>query len=168
MESTRYTGSMTTPPQTWLVTPAVSGDATVLARFNLLLALETENIRLDEATVLSGVLQGLRRAPEVRYLVAREHHDGHALGQLMLTREWSDWRDGWIWWIQSVYVDEAFRRKGIMRSLFSAVMTLAGDSPEKVVLVRLYVEEHNTLAQAFYRDIGLKDEGYRVWACKVG
>lgn len=158
---------MTTPPETWMVTPAVSGDATTLARFNVQLALETENLRLPEATVLSGVLHGLARAPEVRYLVARQAADGSAVGQLMLTREWSDWRDGWIWWIQSVYVDGAFRRKGVMRALFGHVREMALVNSEPVVLIRLYAEEHNSLAGAFYQRVGMFDEGYRVWAWKV-
>lgn len=147
-----------------LATPA---DIPALARFNILLARETENQELDPSTVLSGVAGGLARAPEVRYLAARETPDGDPVGQLMLTREWSDWRDGWIWWIQSVYVAQPFRRQGVMRALYSTVMDLAANNPEKVVLVRLYVEEHNTQAQGFYRGMGMIDEGYRVWAWKV-
>lgn len=152
----------------WHIANATANEAPVLARFNILLAKETENLELDQATVLSGVLHGFEMAPEVRYLVAKETPEGVPVGQLMLTREWSDWRDGWIWWIQSVYVDHAFRRRGVMRALFRRVMELAKADSGPVALVRLYVEEHNAKAQAFYRGVGMFDEGYRVWAWKAG
>ena len=150
----------------WLIEPPGEADAPTLARFNRLLALETENINLDEATVLSGVRRGLGLEPEVRYLVARATSLGPVVGQLMLTREWSDWRDGWVWWIQSVYVDMAHRRQGIMQALFAKVGTLAADPHQGAVLVRLYVEEHNSQAQKFYSQIGMANEGYQVWARK--
>ncbi len=152
----------------WLVTPAHPDDAPTLARFNQLLALETEGLHLDPATVLSGVRHGLERCPEARYLVVRATPAGPVLGQLMLTREWSDWRDGWVWWIQSVYVEQNHRRKGIMRALFEAVMAMARDPGNGggAVLVRLYVEEHNSPAQSFYGRIGMANEGYQVWAWK--
>ena len=159
---------MSTTPTPWLITPATLGEAQTLARFNCLLAFETEDIHLDEATVLAGVTNGFGKGPEVRYLVAREAQSGPPLGQLMLTRDWSDWRDGWVWWIQSVYVDKSHRRRGIMRALFGKVMEMAGDPSEDggAVLVRLYVEEHNHKAQAFYGQIGMANEGYQVWAWK--
>ncbi len=150
----------------WLITSANHEDAPTLARFNQCLALETEGLHLDPAIVLSGVRHGLERSPEARYLVARETAAGPVLGQLMLTREWSDWRDGWVWWIQSVYVEQAHRRKGIMRALFGAVMSMAQDPDSGAVLVRLYVEEHNGPAQSFYSRIGMANEGYQVWAWK--
>jgi GNAT superfamily N-acetyltransferase len=155
-------------PTPRLITPAHPEDAPTLARFNQLLALETESLQLDPATVLSGVRHGLERYPEARYLVARETPSGPVLGQLMLTREWSDWRDGWVWWIQSVYVEQAHRRRGIMRALFQTVMDMARGPLEgdRVVLVRLYVEEHNHPAQSFYSRIGMANEGYQVWAWK--
>lgn len=158
---------MSTPAR-WLITAANPQDAPTLARFNQLLALETEGLQLDPATVLSGVRHGLERSPEARYLVAREIAGGPVLGQLMLTREWSDWRDGWVWWIQSVYVEQTHRRRGIMRALFATVMDMARDPGNEggAVLVRLYVEEHNRPAQAFYQGIGMANEGYQVWAWK--
>lgn len=160
---------MSNQPIRWLITPATSGDGSTLAKFNRLLAHETESIDLDEAVVASGVRRGLQLAPEVRYLVARAIPGGPAVGQLMLTREWSDWRDGWIWWIQSVYVDQSCRRQGMMRALFDEVLRMA-KNPEcdgGAVLVRLYVEEHNTQAQEFYRQVGMAPEGYQVWACRT-
>ena len=151
----------------WHITLATAAEAPVIAKFNILLAKETENLELDQGTVLSGVVHGLAKAPEVRYLVARETPEGVPVGQLMLTREWSDWRDGWIWWIQSVYVEQAFRRRGVMRALFRRVMEMAKADSGPVVLVRLYVEEHNSRAQSFYQEMGMADEGYRVWAWKT-
>ena len=151
----------------WHIATATAAEASVIAKFNILLAKETENLELDQAIVLSGVVRGLEKAPEVRYLVARETPEGVPVGQLMLTREWSDWRDGWIWWIQSVYVDQAFRRRGVMRALFRWVMEMAKADSGPVVLVRLYVEEHNAKAQDFYKGMGMFDEGYRVWAWKT-
>lgn len=134
-------------------------DAAVLTRFNCALALETENRILDAELVRRGVEGGLERSPEVRYFVAES--ESRVVGQLMLTREWSDWRNGWMAWLQSVYVEKAFRGAGVFRSLLDhAVHSIEGnDAP---VCLRLYVETHNEPAMECYRRLGFRDSGYLV------
>ncbi len=139
--------------------PAQEGHAETLADFNCRLALETESKSLDWQTVLSGVKNGLRLMPEVRYFVAES--DQRVVGQLMLTREWSDWRNGWMIWLQSVYVDAAFRRGGVFRSLFEySIETLRQETT--VVGIRLYVEHANEAAKSCYRSLGFCDSEYNV------
>lgn len=134
-------------------------DAEVLADFNARLAMETEGKLLDPETVRRGVLRGLQLAPEVRYFVAE--HRGQVIGQLMLTREWSDWRNGWMIWLQSVYVHADFRGRGVFRTLLqSALQTV--DESDSPACVRLYVEHHNEAAKSCYRSLGFVDSGYLV------
>ena len=94
-----------------------------------------------------------------RYLLAEV--ESRVVGQLMHTYEWSDWRDGEIWWLQSVYVHPDFRRRGIFRQLFAQLRSEARARPQ-VVGLRLYVEERNQRALATYGDLGLKPAGYLV------
>ena len=134
-------------------------DAGSITRMNQLLAEETEGRQLPECIVRAGVARGLELAPEVRYFVAE--CAGAAVGQLMLTREWSDWRNGWMLWLQSVYVLPDYRRQGVFRRLLEYGLgdCRGSDSP---VCVRLYVEEHNDAASAVYRRLGFGSAGYRV------
>ena len=134
-------------------------DAGSITRMNQLLAEETEGRRLSDSVVQAGVARGLELAPEVRYFVA-ESGDA-VVGQLMLTREWSDWRNGWMLWLQSVYVHPEFRRQGVFRRLLDYGLghCRSSDSP---VCVRLYVEEHNDAASEVYRRLGFGSAGYRV------
>jgi ribosomal protein S18 acetylase RimI-like enzyme len=84
------------------------------------------------------------------------------VGQLMITYEWSDWRNGLFWWIQSVYVDPAWRRRGVFRSMHEAVVSQA-KADRKVCGIRLYVEQENETAQAVYQRLGLSLSGYKVY-----
>jgi ribosomal protein S18 acetylase RimI-like enzyme len=84
------------------------------------------------------------------------------VGMLMLTREWSDWRNGWLWWIQSVYVRQEARRRGIFRTLYDHVYRLATADPE-VIGLRLYMEENNHVAARTYRGVGMEPAGYIVF-----
>jgi ribosomal protein S18 acetylase RimI-like enzyme len=138
---------------------ADSADAAVIADFNCRLAWETEQRRLDPELVLAGVSGGLARCPEVRYFVAE--NDSAIIGQLMLTREWSDWRNGWMIWLQSVYVQADCRRQRVFQRLLSFATTVvqAEDNP---VCLRLYVEHNNAAAQACYHSLGFRDAGYLV------
>src|SRR2546427_383682 len=88
--------------------------------------------------------------------------DHQLLGQLMITYEWSDWRNGAFWWIQSVYVDSAWRRRGVFRRMHETVMATAKTSPN-VCGVRLYVEVSNGAAQAVYRKVGLTPSSYAIF-----
>ena len=135
-------------------------DSSTIADFNCRLAAETEHHKLDEATVARGVERGFDSENESQYFVA-EASTGDVVGQLMLTREWSDWRDGWLWWIQSVYVHQDHRGNGIFRSLLDHVRDFATNDPN-VVGIRLYVENENTRAQEVYARLGFVDPNYRV------
>lgn len=138
---------------------ATLDDAQKLMEFNCAIAQETEGKQLDKTLVLSGVRRGLEQAGEVSYLVATQADV--QLGCLMLTREWSDWRDGWIAWIQSVYVVPTHRGQGIFRLLLDGATELVQQDPD-VVGLRLYVETENTRAQNVYSRTGFTDPSYKV------
>jgi len=135
------------------------GDAAVIAEFNQRLAQESEGKTLDPAVLAAGVAAGLADPCKARYFVAEE--DGLAVGQVMLTTEWSDWRNGWVWWIQSVYVRPEARRRGVFRALFQHAHEAARADPE-VVGLRLYVERDNHAAQQTYQRLGMERTGYLV------
>ncbi len=141
------------------IRPAHPEDAAAIARMNQQLAEETEGRRLPDAVVQAGVERGLRLAPEVRYFVAEAA--GRPIGQLMLTREWSDWRNGWMLWLQSVFVDAEFRRRGIFRKLLEFGLSTCRET-DHPVCVRLYVELENHAAAEVYRRLGFGCAGYRV------
>ena len=143
----------------WTIRPAVISDWPVITEFNSRLAWETEGQRLDPDTIANGVRALLTQPQHGRYFVACV--SGHVVGQIMHTREWSDWRNGEIWWLQSVYVQSEFRERGVFRELFAHVRDLAHATPD-VIGLRLYVEQHNTRAQAAYETLGLKQAGYTV------
>lgn len=138
---------------------AVPSDEDVVVDFNCRLAAETESKQLDRLTVTQGVRAILANSRHGRYFVACLN--GQVIGQLMHTFEWSDWRNGEIWWLQSVYVHPDYRRQGAFRQLIQHLQAEAAASPN-VVGLRLYVEEHNTPAQATYESLGLKPAGYVV------
>lgn len=148
---------------------AVPADRDLIAHWMLAMAWETEHKRLDEPTVHAGVGAGLADPAKARYFIAMREADtaGHETiavpaGTLMLTREWSDWRNGEWWWIQSVYVDPEQRRQGVYDALHSHVAALAQATPE-VVGLRLYVERGNETAQRTYRGQGMSDAGYELF-----
>ena len=141
------------------IRPALPADADFLAHGNAAMALETEHKHLDPAVVAAGVRAALSDTAKGRYFIAER--DGVPVGQLMITYEWSDWRNGTFWWIQSVYVLPEARRSGVFRALFRHVEQLAAGDPG-VCGIRLYVEHENTRAQATYRHCGLDDAGYAV------
>ncbi len=138
---------------------ATEGDVEVLVRYNCQLAWETEQKTLDEATVRRGVSTALKLSPEVRYFVAESA--GEVLGQLMLTREWSDWRNGWMSWLQSVYVRQQSRGQGVFRGLLNYAMETLKRTDHSVCL-RLYVEHENSSAMDCYTRLQFEKAGYLV------
>ncbi|MDB6021215.1 MAG: N-acetyltransferase [Pedosphaera sp.] len=138
---------------------AVPGDLKVIADFNIKLAQESESLKLDAQTVTAGVAAVLNDESKGIYFLAETA--GVVVGQLMITHEWSDWRNGDIWWIQSVYVNEAFRGNGVFKALFQHVETLARESGE-VCALRLYMEKHNERARRAYQKLGMKETAYEV------
>ena len=138
---------------------AEMSDWQIIRDFNCALAQESEAKSLNLDTVSAGVRALLADERKGRYFLAEV--EGRVVGQLMHTFEWSDWRDGEIWWLQSVYVHPEFRRRGIFRRLFEHLKSEAQARPQ-VVGLRLYVEEHNGRASATYAGLGMKPAGYFV------
>ena len=145
-------------PSTISIRSATSKDAATIAVFNIRMAMETENLRLDPMTIERGVKRLFEDKSRGEYYVAEVR--GEVVGCLMITHEWSDWRDGDMWWIQSVYVVPEARKLGVFRSLFSHVEALARDAG--VVAIRLYVDRHNERAKQTYRKMGLELTEYDV------
>lgn len=150
---------MNTESRSFQIRSAVPDDCQHIADFNTRLAYETESKMLDPATIEKGVRTLLNDSRHGRYFVAVE--GAEVIGQLMHTREWSDWRNGEIWWIQSVYVRPEDRRRGVFRALYQHLESLAFADPG-VVGVRLYVEKQNSKAIATYHSLGMADAGYAV------
>ena len=146
-----------------IVRPARADDAGDIARFNLAMAQETEAKALDPGRLRAGVDAVLADARHGFYLVAEI--DGANAGCLMVTYEWSDWRNGQWWWLQSVYVPEQFRRRGIFRALHAEAERRARATPG-VIGMRLYVERENVNAQRTYAMLGMHDSGYRLYECE--
>ena len=151
---------MTAPVQIPQIRDATAADAATIAEFNRLLALESEQKTLDRPTLERGVRRALARPELCRYFLAESA--GRIVGQTMLTYEWSDWRAGVFWWIQSVYVVAEHRGRGVFRALFEHIENLARSTPE-VCGLRLYVEEHNAPAIATYRRMGLSPSGHLLY-----
>lgn len=151
------------PMSDFTIRPARLSDAEALAAYNEAMAWETERKRLDPSTIRAGVRAVLADATKGRYFVACEGSEetGRVVGQVMHTREWSDWRNGDVWWLQSVYVHPDMRGRGAFRALLQHVLDLAHRTPD-VVGVRLYVERENDPAKAVYRKLGFEDAGYLV------
>lgn len=143
-----------------VVRPAGVDDVPRLRDWACAMALETEHKQLDPATVEAGIRAVLDEPGRGAYLVA-EHH-GEAAGTLMLTYEWSDWRNGDWWWIQSVYVAPSHRRQGVYAALYRHVHARAEMTP-RVCGLRLYVERDNAAAQRTYERLGMVDAGYRMY-----
>ena len=141
------------------IRPATERDIEVITANNAALAMETEHRRLSPDIVRAGVSAALADPAKGRYFVAELA--GQVVGQIMHTYEWSDWRNGCFWWIQSVYVVPSARGQGVFRRLFDHLRTLARAEPG-VCGLRLYVERDNSRAQKTYRQSGLMDPGYFV------
>ena len=142
----------------YAIRPATHADLETIVDFNVRLAAETEDTDLDRDTVRRGVRALLDDAARGAYYVAST---GDVVGQMMHTREWSDWRNGDIWWIQSVYVHPGHRRQGVCRALYEHLRARAESDPA-VVGLRLYVERENARAQGAYAALGMRPGGYLV------
>ncbi|MCX6665564.1 MAG: GNAT family N-acetyltransferase [Euryarchaeota archaeon] len=138
---------------------AILDDAKAIATQNILLAKESEGLVLDAKTVFAGVSALLSDDRKGFYVVAEE--DKKIIGQMMITFEWSDWRDTNIWWMQSVYVQKQWRAKGVFTKLFSYIQQQA--CKHHVSILRLYTHESNSVAQAVYQQIGMRKEPYMFY-----
>jgi ribosomal protein S18 acetylase RimI-like enzyme len=143
-----------------LIRRGTPADVPVIVEFNIRLADETEDKRLDPEVVTRGVRATFADPHKGPYFVAEEA--GQVLGQLQITYEWSDWRAGWMWWIQGVYVRADARRRGVFRALYDHVYEAARADPE-VIALRLYVERDNRRAQETYTRLGMTQTGYLLF-----
>ena len=138
---------------------ALPSDIETIAEFNSLLATETEGSGLSAGVAAAGAAAIIDDPSKGRYWIAE--HEGRAVGQILVTYEWSDWRNGMLWWIQSVYVRSDFRRKGVCSALYRHVESLASRHPD-VCGIRLYVERDNMPAQKAYSSVGMSMTEYLV------
>lgn len=142
------------------IRPATRADVDRLVEFQKAMAAETEDKGLNPARLEAGIEYLIDHPQEGFYLMAER--EGDSAGSLMVTFEWSDWRNGRFWWIQSVYVDAAHRRQGVYSALHAAIRNQAKDDPQGCG-IRLYVEVENVNAQATYRQLGMSETHYRLY-----
>lgn len=135
-------------------------DAETIANHNVAMAMESERKELDFFTVLKGTKAVVKDPHKGFYLVAET--GGRLVGQLMVTLEWSDWRNGNFYWIQSVYVVPEHRRQGIFSALFHHLKEIARER-KNVAGLRLYVEQHNETAKSVYESLGMFDTAYDLY-----
>ncbi len=176
--------------QNWVIRRAEWKDVAAIARQNAAMALETEDKVLDPAILAAGVRGALEHPAHVRYWVAEalqttetpdmvpaftpktpKETTDRIIGQAMTTPEWSDWRNGWVWWFQSVFVAKSWRGRGVFASLLDGICKDAFDFSERegvpVVALRLYVELENQNAQEVYRRLGFEDGCYQVMEMSI-
>lgn len=139
-------------------------DAAALVNFNQAMALETEGKQLDSQILESGVTAVFQDEKKGFYVVAESADE--IVGGLMITFEWSDWRNSWFWWIQSVYVLPKFRGRGVYRRLYEFVIAEA-ESKKNVCGFRLYVEKENIAAQDVYKKLGMERSHYLMFEITV-
>lgn len=145
---------------------ARSNDAPYVCEAQLRMALETENLQLDPATVQKGVQAVFDDPSRGRYFVAETlpaQNGPSKLAACLLTMpEWSDWRNGTVLWIHSLYVEPEFRRAGVFKQMYAHLKQLV-DSSEAFRGLRLYVDKRNTIAQRAYLDVGMSAEHYDLY-----
>jgi GNAT superfamily N-acetyltransferase len=139
---------------------ALPWDLETIIDFNVAMALETEGKVLDQGALCTGVQALLADPGRGFYLVAEV--GGRVVGQLMITTEWSDWRNGYFWWIQSVYVSKDFRRRGVYRGLHDHIQTQALEQGD-VCGIRLYVDRDNQVAQRVYKNLDMAHARYNLF-----
>lgn len=135
-------------------------DHSDIVDFQLAMALETENLHLDKDILSRGVSSVFEDPSKARYFIA--DLDGDTVGMLMITLEWSDWRNGWVWWIQSVYTKPGCRKMGIYKLLYKHVQEIIEKS-DNIRGLRLYVDKRNIRAQQVYETLGMNGEHYSTY-----
>jgi GNAT superfamily N-acetyltransferase len=139
---------------------AIVTDASDIMRFQINMALETEELQLDHPTVTRGVQAVFEVPSRGQYYVAETN--GRVIASTLITYEWSDWRSGTVWWIQSVYVMPEARKQGVYAGLYAYVKRLAQENND-VRGIRLYVDRRNTVAQKVYSRLGMNGDHYQVF-----
>ena len=145
------------------VAPSNLSLAEIITRFQVDMAMESEGLALDYQRTLKGVQAVLQDEAKGRYVLAIL--DGHPVGSLMLTREWSDWNCRWYLWIQSVYVKPDYRNQGIYKAMYKEVLSLA--KSEGITQVRLYVDKDNQKAQSVYQKLGMSECHYLMYEVEL-
>ena len=143
-----------------IIRSACTDDISDIAQFNIAMAQETEERQLDPETIQSGVSGVIQNHAHGFYLIAER--DQVAVGSLLITFEWSDWRNGTLWWIQSVYVKPEHRRTGVFKALYDAVIARA-QAAKRVRGIRLYVEQENLDAQSVYQKLSMQKTPYQMF-----
>ncbi len=138
-------------------------DAKAIAQFQVDMALESEGTLLGIDTLLEGVRHAMEDAQKGTYLVAEV--DGNLVGSLLLTKEWSDWNDGWYYWIQSVFVKAEHRRKGIYRAMYEKAKEIA--KADGASQIRLYVDRNNARGQQTYQALGMHESHYLMYEAEL-
>ena len=138
---------------------AVPEDLPSISEFQIKMAWETEKLALSPETITTGVKAVFDNPIRGQYWVATDNDK--TIASLLITNEWSDWRNMDIWWLQSVYVIPEFRRKGVFRKMYGHIKKEA--EKQNVAGLRLYVETNNAVAQKTYEAIGMKSEHYRLY-----
>lgn len=134
-------------------------DIEAIAQFQVDMAAESEGTTLDYEKVLKGLSAVMDDSAKGTYIIAKK--DNKAIASLMLTKEWSDWNNGWYWWIQSVYVAPEYRQSGVYKAMYAYVKELA--KTQNVPQVRLYVDKTNTRAQKVYSNLGMHESHYLMY-----
>ena len=147
-------------PDEIIIRTGTVSDLAALVEFNISMARETEGKVLSPGIVSAGVAAAVQNAKHGFYVVAEKA--GVITGSLLVTKEWSDWRNGEFWWIQSVYVRPQYRRQGIYKRLYEHVREHAR-TKGNVCGVRLYVDQDNLIAQQTYRNLGMQQTAYRLF-----
>ncbi len=147
-----------------IIREANRDDVESIITFSASMALETENRQLDEARLREGTLSLISTPSHGFFMVAelREGQQHRLVGQLMITYEWSDWRNGVFWWVQSVYVAPPWRRQSVFRRMHDVIVAQA-KADAKVCGIRLYVEQDNRTAQTVYQRVGLAPSAYKIY-----
>ena len=143
-----------------IVRKAVPEETQQITKFQLAMALETENIILDPETVRLGVQAVFSDSAKGNYFIVEE--DGQVIASLLTTFEWSDWRNGTVLWIQSVYVLPEFRRKGTYKALYGHVRTVV-ENDNSLKGIRLYADKGNLTAQKVYEKLGMTADHYQLY-----
>lgn len=138
---------------------AILEDAATIIDFQIKMAWETEKMSLVPSTVTKGVNAVFSDSSKGRYYVAES--DGSVIASLLITYEWSDWRNSGVWWFQSVYVVPHFRRQGIFSKMYNHIRKLAEE--QGIAGLRLYVESGNNRAMKTYEALGMSSEHYSFY-----
>ena len=140
---------------------AVFNDKQQIVDFQLAMALETENLLLDKYVVDLGVEAVFRDPSKGFYYVAE--NEGKVIASLLITFEWSDWRNGQIIWIQSVYVDKAYRGQGVFKMLYKHIKAKVLNEENGFIGIRLYVDKTNESARKVYEKLGMESHHYETY-----